>query len=570
MTPVQAWRAWSCCGYGRQIHLIIDPAQMVLPADGRQSPRACNDERKPAQRTRRASAAPDTFHHPSAHARALALGLAVGSCYARPQDFPLGRAARDLGLGEARRPAAAWLSPDRRFAALAFLRLEPLTLFLNIVIVLALLAFWVRTFRTGRLLAFGWIDYAVALAWVPLEALLRPWQVLSAANRQALGDRGANSRVVAVLRGLVLALPILVVFAALLTAADLIFADYLRRALEWLDLERLADLARRTVVVLFCSVFFLGALVAALRDPGERKLIGADKPLLAPFLGFTESVVVLLAVDLLFALFVFIQFRYLFGGEANITASGFTYSEYARRGFGELVAVAFLTLALILGLGAYTRRGSRGQQGWFLGLSAGMVALVGMILTSAFLRLQLYEAAYGFSRLRAYTHAAILWMGVSFLLFLVTLLAGNLRAFAPAAVGTVLGFALTLNVLNVDDFIVRRNAERARAGSELDIVYLTGLSEDSVPALAALAGESPPEIQKELLPRLACHLASLDQRASQAWPSTHLSVLRARSALEPWREILSAYRVDSDGPRYGWTVEDPQGKTLGCFYPDFD
>jgi hypothetical protein len=525
---------------------------------------------------------PDTFHHPlRLTLAALALGLAVEVLfYARPIgiSFPVWAAlvcAAGIGLAwaEARRPArgSLWLIlPIVGFAALAFLRLEPLTLFLNVVIVLALLALWVRTFRAGRLLAFGWVDYGVALAWVPLESLLRPWQVLSAANRQALGDRGANSRLLAVLRGLLLALPILVVFAALLTAADLIFADYLRRALEWLDLERLADLARRTVVILVGTVFFLGALVAALRDPGERKLIGEDKPLVAPFLGFTESVIVLSAVDLLFALFVFIQFRYLFGGEANITASGYTYSEYARRGFGELVAIAFLALGLILALGAFTRRATRLQQGWFLGLSAGMVALVGVILTSAFLRLQLYEAAYGFTRLRAYTHAAILWIGVSFLLFLVLLFAGNLRAFAPAAAGTVLGFVLTLNVLNVDDFIVRHNAERAQSGSELDLAYLTGLSEDSIPALAALAGEVPPSMQKDLLPRLACQLASVDQRASDGWPSTHLSVLQARSALEPWREILSAYRVDSDGPRYSWTVEGPQGKTVGCFYPVFD
>jgi hypothetical protein len=524
----------------------------------------------------------DSFHHPlRLTLAALALGLAVEILfYARPIgiSFPVWAALVCLaGIGmawaESRRPARGshWLIvPIVGFAALACLRLEPLTLFLNVVIVLALLALWIRTFRAGRLLAFGWVDYAVALAWVPLEALLRPWQVLSAANRQALGDRGANSRLLAVLRGLLLALPILVVFAALLTAADLIFADYLRRALEWLDLERLADLARRTVVILVSTVFFLGALVAALRDPGERKLIGEDKPLVAPFLGFTESVVVLAAVDLLFALFVFIQFRYLFGGDANITASGFTYSEYARRGFGELVAIAFLTLGLILGLGAYTRRVTRPQQTWFLGLSAGMVALVGVILTSAFLRLQLYEAAYGFTRLRAYTHAAILWIGVSFLLFLVLLLAGNLRAFAPAAVGTVLGFALTLSILNVDDFIVRRNAERARMGSELDIVYLTGLSEDALPALAALAGESGASVQAELLPRLACQQAWLDRRDQAGWPATHLSVLRARAALEPWKDVLSGFAVDSEGPRYSWTVQDASGDTNGCFYPAYD
>ncbi len=38
---VQAWRAWSCCGDGNQIHLIIDPqAQQVwlLPADDYTNP----------------------------------------------------------------------------------------------------------------------------------------------------------------------------------------------------------------------------------------------------------------------------------------------------------------------------------------------------------------------------------------------------------------------------------------------------------------------------------------------------------------------------------------------------
>jgi hypothetical protein len=524
----------------------------------------------------------DAFLHPLwLSLTALALGLIVEIFfYSRPLgvSFPIWAvaacvAAIGMAWAESRRPArgSVWLiGPILVFAALAFVRLEPLTLFLDIIAVLCLFALWVRTFRSGGAMDYGWIDFALAVLWVPVEAILRPWPVVSQANRQAFGDKATHSRLLAILRGLLLALPILVVLALLLTAADVIFADVLRRAFEWLDLEWLADFARRVVVVLVSTVFFLGALVAALRDPGDRRLVGQDKPILAPFLGFTESTVVLIAVDLLFALFVFIQFRYLFGGQANITPVGYTYSEYARRGFGELVAVALLSLGLILGLGAYTRRSTRPQQGWFLGLSAVMVALVGVILASAYLRLQLYEQAYGFTRLRAYTHVAILWMGVAFVLFLVLLFVGNLRTFAPAAVGVALGFALTLNVLNVDDFIVRRNAERARAGSELDIDYLTSLSEDAVPALTALAAESPPSVQKELFPRLACQLAALDQRAGQGWPSTHLAVLQARSALKPWQGILSAYRVDTDGPRYGWTVEDASGETLGCFYPTYD
>ncbi len=41
-----------------------------------------------------------------------------------------------------------------------------------------------------------------------------------------------------------------------------------------------------------------------------------------------------------------LQFTYLFGGTDNINVEGFTYSEYAVRGFFELVAVAVISLIL--------------------------------------------------------------------------------------------------------------------------------------------------------------------------------------------------------------------------------
>ncbi|NIL99141.1 MAG: DUF4173 domain-containing protein, partial [Planctomycetales bacterium] len=140
--------------------------------------------------------------------------------------------------------------------------------------------------------------------------------------------------------------------------------------------------------------------IAALRDPLKRKLIGVERALVAPFLGFTESAIVLGAVDLLFAAFVAIQFHYLFGGAANINAAGYTYSEYARRGFGELVATAFLTLGMIMVLGNWSRREGRRMRRWFNALSGILVGLVSVMLVSAFQRLLLYERAFGFTRLR--------------------------------------------------------------------------------------------------------------------------------------------------------------------------
>ncbi len=177
-------------------------------------------------------------------------------------------------------------------------------------------------------------------------------------------------------------------------------------------LEKLPEYIFRAVYILIGAYALAGVFLHAAQKSQDEKLTGMEKPLVPQFLGFTEAAVVLGAVVLLFAIFVVIQFRYFFGGQTNIGVQGYTFSEYARRGFGELVAVAFFSLLLFLGLSAIVRRQSQIQRRAFSGLGIGMVALVGVMLVSAFQRLLLYEAAYGFSRLRMYTHIFMIWLGV--------------------------------------------------------------------------------------------------------------------------------------------------------------
>src|SRR5205807_10663142 len=60
-------------------------------------------------------------------------------------------------------------------------------------------------------------------------------------------------------------------------------------------------------------------------------------------LGFIESTMLLGSICGVFALFVAIQFVYLFGGQSNINIQKFNYADYVHRGFTELVIVALLT-----------------------------------------------------------------------------------------------------------------------------------------------------------------------------------------------------------------------------------
>jgi hypothetical protein len=432
-------------------------------------------------------------------------------------------------------------------AAMTSLRLEPLTVFLDVALTLALLALWVRTFRTGRLADFGWLDFGLATGWVPIEAFVRPWPTLGIVQRSLIAEKGGRSGLFATLRGVILAIPILAIFLVLLSAADLVFGGYVEAALRWFDLARLADWAGRGLVILIVSVFSLGAIVAALKDASNRRLIADSGALVKPFLGFTEASIVLVSVDVLFALFVIVQIAYFFGGEANVTAAGFTYSEYARRGFGELVAVAVLSLGLIMALAAVARRETARRTTAFNAFSAGLVILVGVILASALKRLLLYEQAYGFTRLRTYTHVAIVWMAVVFVAFLILLIGDRLRQFAPVCAMAVVGFAVTLSLLNVDAFIVNRNAARLSATGDLDVEYLAGLSEDALPGLARLAIDGPAQQRAALLPELACWNIQLRARQKELdWQSTNFGRLAGSQALSGILPMLSTIPVEEE------------------------
>ncbi len=513
---------------------------------------------------------------------ALALGLAVQFLfYRRPigVSFPIWALLCVMAL-----VLSCWLESVRPapigwglaallllFASLAAVRSEPMSLFLDVVLTLVLFGIWLRLFRSGGLFRFGWIDYALAMVWTPLECWLRPWGVLGEAWTRAAGQRGQRSRMTAVLRGLLIAIPPILIFTALLSAADIIFSDYVRQVVQWLGLDCIAEWIARMALALISGVFFLGALAVALRQRAEAGGLAERLPRVDAILGVTEALVVLGAVDLLFASFVALQFTYLFGGEANVTASGYTYAEYARRGFGELVAVSILALGMILTLSAVTRREEARSKRWFNALSVALVLLVGVILGSALMRLLLYEDAYGFTRLRTYTHVAIVWMGGLFAAFAVLLLIGRLRRFPTAVLLAALGFALTLNAINVDGFVVERNAARLRRSGRLDSAYLTSLSTDAVPALVRLAVAAPPAYRSELLAHLACRRVLLSEASADLdWPSYHLARARALRALAEVESLLGRFPVkwlpwDEAHPEWGGWQVAVEGELRPCY-----
>jgi hypothetical protein len=332
----------------------------------------------------------------------------------------------------------------------------------------------------------------------------------------------------AVLRGIALGLPLIALFGGLFIAADAVFKSLVTGVLPSLDhpLEHVA----LTVGAAWLSAGLLRDLPAAREEQRLVSPATMRRKRIALSLGTTEVAIALGALNVLFLSFVLVQFRYLFGGQGLVEARAhLTYAEYARHGFFELVAVAVLVMLVLLGADALLRESGGGGALLVRCLSAGLLALVFVVMASALQRMRLYEHAYGLTQLRVYAVGIIAWLGVVFAWFGVTVLRGRRSSFALGAV--IAGFAATavLNVVNPDALIARTNLDRSR----VDVPYVAGLSDDAVPAML----EKLPSLRPDL--RRAVALELLRRSSDRGdWRSFNLARSRADELLAQHHDEL--------------------------------
>ncbi len=295
-----------------------------------------------------------------------------------------------------------------------------------------------------------------------------------------ISSHTATKRATAVTVGILLSIPLVLVFGSLLASADPVFDALVRSVIDW----KFGTIASHVTLAGLISWVTLGYL---------RGLAFGDRPKLEispdgnqPKLGILEVSIPLMALVLVFLAFLIVQARYLFGGEQTIhIVTGLTYSEYARRGFFELVAATALVVPVLLAADwILDRRDHRSLQ-TYRAVATAMLVLVFLMMISAGQRMRLYVDAYGLTVDRFYATAFMAWIGFLLLWFGTTALFRDGRHFGFGMVTS--GFALlaALNILNPDALIARTNLGRVNLERSRDVSHLASLSADAVPAMLA-------------------------------------------------------------------------------------
>ena len=443
----------------------------------------------------------------------------------------------------------------------------------------------------------GLFHYVLAWFWAGFNVLFSPFVLIfDDIEWSNVSGSGWRRHLFGVLRGIAIAAPLVLIFGALFVAADATYEGLVQRTLN-IDP---AVLFEHAFVISLFSWFSAGYMRASItesfaedvkstfNEPTPASVVpsnesseptgGDDVPdpaqeparpkktwnwrepnsdVLSPSLtlGPVEIGVSLGLVNLLFLSFVIVQLPYLFGGFDLVQRTeDLKLSEYARRGFGELVVVAILVLPTLM-LSHWLLKEAKSAFNLYRIMSGILIVLLFVIMASAMQRMLILtgSSGYGLSTGRFYPMVFIGWLAIVFVWLAVSIMRNARRQFAWGVLWSALFVLGLLHIVNPDDFIARTNVRLMNQGRPFDRGYNVGLSADAVPVILetfpglATQDKSTDFVQNEVRNGLIRHYCELTGTTDfRTW---NLSRTRALNAMKNDGE-WSAIEVDCTGYRF--------------------
>lgn len=332
--------------------------------------------------------------------------------------------------------------------------------------------FWLHQFYDDRNWNIGKYFSAIVMLVIHTIGMLGyPFKHCADYIKSLKGQKSKTG--ILVIFGVILAIPIVLLLALILSYADAVFQDIM---VTFFD----SFFSIRTIFSSSLKAFFgILVLYCLICEVSRRDVSGVavDKRSQEPVLAVT----VMGLVALLYLIFCGIQIIYLFMGRGTLP-DGMTYSEYARQGFFQLVFVAVLNLVLVLLCLKYFKK-SR-----VLNIVLTVISICTYIMiASAGYRMILYVAEYHLTLLRI----LVLW----FLAVLSIMMAGvmviiykNQFPLFKFCLVVVSVCYLGLSWMKPDLVIAQYNISHMEEMDNSELWDLCDLSADAAPVLANVEG----------------------------------------------------------------------------------
>lgn len=295
---------------------------------------------------------------------------------------------------------------------------------------------------------------------------------------RSVRESGKNTKYV--LLGVVCGIPLVLMVIGLLSSADPIFARWFSSIFK---LNWLWSVLAYIVVFLMGFLGFYGIAYGGLRVLGRKRTKQEKK--FEPVVAITAAIMMLIV----YVVFVYVQIRYLFLGGIWSLPKEFTYAEYARQGFFQLLFVSILNYIMVLGILTFFRESKALRM-----VMTGICLCTYVMLASSFYRMLLYVKMYDLTFLRILVLYFLIGLAILFLWLILAMYRKQVHFLRNTVVTVAVGYLL-FAFAKPDYWVAAYNYSVNEKLSKED--WCTMAQELSLDAAPILLAHTPVEIFQE-------------------------------------------------------------------------
>ncbi len=316
-----------------------------------------------------------------------------------------------------------------------------------------------------------------------------------------------------------IAIPCAIVLIIVLSNADMVFSLKTKRFVMQLSTIISTNTIIKGVLGIAAGLFLFGVLCNAHSDVTKQ----SDE--VKQHQGDLIIINILLATILVvYTIFVVIQFKYLFAG--STLPKGLTYTQYARKGFFELLALTGVNIATILTVTRLTKSHSGKWLTFCKILCHYLCGVTIILLVSSFYRMFLYTNDDGLTRLRFFVMGFLIFEAIGLMITFIYIAKPKFNIVLVYTVIALTYYTL-LNIVPADNIIAKNQIDKYTKGEREDVEYIFTLSADAVPAMAQLYKNTQDEELKNQIENFV--EGQTTSPIPQRWQRYNLSLKKAGS-----------------------------------------
>lgn len=395
--------------------------------------------------------------------------------------------------------------------------------FLLIPILMIALSALVANINRAHWSDFRFIADMIKRILIPFGSIHKPFTTFFGMISLDTGDK-RKTVALKIFIGVIISVPLLAIIIWLLSSADIVFKNLFTDIPFWTTIKHV-------FIVLPISIYIFSFIFTIFKAKKSNEKKVYSKIGWKLFIDPTVLLTILSLLNIVYIIFAVIQFTYLFGGNTFILPSSFSYAEYARRGFFELVVVTVINFAILFFSITFVRKESRKANTIIKSFLSVLVLFTFILLISAFYRMVIYEMAYGYTYFRIFVQAFMILLFLLFIINLVYIWYGKMPIISAYILCSLILFII-LNFANIDVIIAKNNINRYHSTGEIDIDYLEGLSYDAIAITAKLLDCQDEEIAIQVKDYFEREKKILTEQNS--WQSLNLSKIKAQRILDEY------------------------------------